>query len=145
MTSPRDPTQFTRESAERIAKVVRAAELSYPRSRPLAFDRADAPPMRKVFRIATFTGPWPIGTDKEVTFKYVTETPNTANVTNLFCGLNPNFQCDVSIAKEGTAWFLLQPNLTQLPNYDSSGTSVLVVQEGFLQFVGTTICEQPQP
>lgn len=143
MTSPRDPTQFTRESAERIANVVRAAELGYPRARPLVFDRVDQAQKAKPFRVATFTGPWPIGTDKAVTFKYVADTPNTANVTNLFCGLNPSGKCDVSIAKEGTSWFLLQPNLTQLPGYAASGTAVLVVQESYLQFVGTTACEDP--
>lgn len=140
MSSRLDPTQFTRESAERIANVVRAVELTPRRARPLVFERVQSAPS-KTFRIATFTGPWPIGTDKEVTFKYVTETPNTANVTNLFCGLNPSVQCDVSIAKEGTSWFLLQPNLTQLPGYTSNGTAVLVVQDGSLAFIGTTVCE----
>ena len=135
----RQPTQFTRESAERIASVVRAVELAVPAGRPLAFDRVDSTP-RKTIRIATFTGAWPIGTDKEVTFKYVTETPNTANVTNLLCGLNPGGECDVSIAKEGTAWFLVQPNMTQLPGYASSGTHVLGIVDGNLLFVGTTAC-----
>lgn len=139
MTTPRDPTRFTRESAERIANVVRAAELTPRRTRPIVFDRAHESP-RKTFRVATFTGPWPIGTDKEVTFKYVTEPPNTALATNLFCGLSPSGECDVSIAKEGTSWFLLQPNLTQLPGYSGSGTHVLTVVNGNLRFIGTTAC-----
>lgn len=140
MTSPRDPTQFTRESAERIANVVRAAELGYPRARPLVFDKADDPPSRKVFRIATFTGSWAINSAKTVTLKYQTQTPNTVSATNLFCGLNPGGECDVSIAKEGTSWFLVQPNMTQLPGYSSSGTHVLGIVDGNLLFVGTTAC-----
>lgn len=101
--------QFTRESAERIASVVRAAELTPRAAKPLAFDRVDDPPSRRVFRIATFTGNWPINATKTVTFKYVTNTPNTAVVTNLFFPLvpGPSGNKDCAIAKEGTAWFLI--------------------------------------
>lgn len=141
MTSPRDPTQFTRESAERIANVVRAAELAPRAGRPLVFDRVDPPQQAKTFRIATFTGAWAINSAKTVTFKYQTQTPNTVSATNLFCGLSPSGSCDVSITKDGTAWFLLQPNLTQLPGYSASGTQVLSVISGNLRFVGTTACE----
>lgn len=139
MTSPRDPTQFTRESAERIANVVRAAELATPRGRALSFDIAPEPP-RKKFRVCTFTGAWAIDSAKTVTFKYQTQTPNTVSATNLFCGLSPAGSCDVSIAKEGTSWFLVQPNLTQLPGYSASGTQVLTIVDGNLRFVGTTAC-----
>lgn len=95
------------------------------------------------FRIATFTGAWSIGSSKTVTFKYQTATPNTVSATNLFCGLSHSTSvtaCDVSVAKEGTAWFLVQPNLTQLPGYSASGTQVLTVVNGNLRFVGTTAC-----
>ena len=137
---PADAVQFTRESAERIAGVVRAAETTPMPASPLVFDRrlADKPP--KPIRMGTFTGSWPIGATKTVTFKYVTETPNTALVTNLVCGLSPAGSCDVSIARDGTAWFLLQPNLTQLPGYSSNGTQVMAVVSGNLVFVGTTSC-----
>ena len=106
MASPRDPTQFTRESAERIANVVRAAELTPRAGRPLSFDRVDDPPSRKVFRIATFTGAWPKGTDRVVTFKY--QPTNTASVTNLFWPLdNLSVTLDCAVARDGTAWFLI--------------------------------------
>ena len=39
---------------------------------------------QKVFRVCTFTGSWAIGSDKTVTFKGVTTTPNTVSATNLF-------------------------------------------------------------
>lgn len=94
----------------------------------------------KVFRICTFTGAWSIGSSKAVTFKGVTTTPNTVNVTNLVCGLSPAGSCDVSIAKDGTAWYLVQPNLTQLPGYSASGTQVLTVVSGNLRWIGTTAC-----
>jgi hypothetical protein len=140
MASPRDPTQFTLESAERIANVVRAAELASPAARPLSFDRLDAPQKSKVFRVCTFTGAWSINATKTVTFKNQTATPNTVAAVNLFCGLSPTAACDVSIAKEGTAWYLVQPNVTQLPGYSASGTQVMVVASGNLQFIGTTAC-----
>jgi hypothetical protein len=96
--------------------------------------------IRKVFRACTFTGSWPINAEKTVTFRGVTTTPNTVRVTNLMCGLSPEGQCDVMIAKEGTAWYLVQPNLTQQPGYSSGGTQVLSVVNGVLRWVGTTAC-----
>ena len=94
----------------------------------------------KTFRIATFTGSWSIGTLKTVTLKATTTTPNTVSVMNLVCGLSPSAACDVSIAKDGTAWYLIQPNLTQQPGYSATGTQVLTVVNGSLRWVGTTVC-----
>lgn len=136
---PLSATQFTRESAERIARVVRRAETTPSAGVPLSFRKLFADNKKSV-RIGKFTGSWPINGNKTVTFKYVTQTPNTAMVTNLVCGLNPDGECDVSIAREGTSWFLLQPNLTQLPGYSADGTQVMAVVSGNLVFVGTTSC-----
>lgn len=97
-------------------------------------------PGEKTFRICTFTGSWSINATKTVTFKGVTSTPNTVSAVNLVCGLNPSGSCDVSIAKDGTAWYLVQPNLTQQPGYSASGTQVLTIQNGSLRWVGTTAC-----
>lgn len=108
MKRPRDPTQFTFESAERIANVVRAAELSAPAARPLSFAREDFFRNRKIFRVCTFTGAWPTGVEKVVTFKYQTETPNTASAMNLFFPVSKTSAAgDCAIAKDGTAWFLV--------------------------------------
>lgn len=98
-------------------------------------------PGEKQFRICTFTGSWAIGNAKTVTFRGVTSTPNTVSAVNLVCGLNPGtVTCDVSVAKDGTAWYLVQPNLTQQPGYSGSGTQVLTIQNGSLRWVGTTAC-----
>jgi len=103
-----EPTQFTRESAERIANVVRAAELASPVARPLSFERADFFKQSKVFRVCTFTGAWPTGVEKVVTFKYQTATPNTASAMNLFYPIAKTAAAgDCAIAKDGTAWFLI--------------------------------------
>jgi len=106
----RDPTQFTRESAERIARVVRAAELAVPLARPLSFDRVDGP-AKKVFRVCTFTGTWSIDTAKTLTFRNVTTTPNTVSAVNIFVdiggGTSSACQTSCAIAKDGTAWYLI--------------------------------------
>ena len=104
----RRPTQFTRESAERIANVVRAVEAAAPAARPLSFDRVDQPPPPKTFRIATFTGAWAINSAKTVTLKYQTNTPNTVSATNLFFPITSTSSAgDCAIAKDGTAWVLI--------------------------------------
>ncbi len=109
MTQPadRDAVQFTRESATRIANVVRTVELGVPKLNPLMFDRLVDGGGGKVFRICTFTGAWAINSPKTVTFKYQTATPNTASVTNLFFPYPENGTKDCAIAKDGTAWFLV--------------------------------------
>ena len=109
MARPRDPTQFTRESAERIANVVRAAELATPGARPLNFEREDFFRNAKIFRVATYTGAWSINASKTVTFKYQTATPNTATVLNLFFPVTSTAagSRDCAIAKDGTGWFLV--------------------------------------
>jgi hypothetical protein len=115
MASPRDPTQFTLESAERIANVVRAAELSTPEARPLSFAREDFFRNRKVFRVATFTGAWSINATKTVTFRNQTATPNTVAAMNLFFPFSAatNATTDCAIAKDGTAWFLIDVPLEE--------------------------------
>jgi hypothetical protein len=103
-----EPTQFTRESAERIANVVRAAELASPAARPLSFDRVDTPQKSKVFRVATFTGAWSINATKTVTFRNQTATPNTVAAVNLFAALTAaSTSRNCAIAKDGTAWYLI--------------------------------------
>ena len=116
MTKPRDPTQFTRESAERIANVVRAAELGAAPARPLNFERVDVVRKSKVFRVGTYSGAWAIGDTKTVTFKYQTATPNTATVLNLFFPVTNTATAsarDCAIAKDGTAWFLIDVKLAE--------------------------------
>lgn len=132
--------KFSRQSAQRIAKAVRTVEGGNRDQPGITFDHPTPSNNAKVFRIGTFTGSWSIGATKTVTFKYATNTPNTAVATNLFCGLSPAASCDVSIAKDGTAWYLVQPNLSQLPGYSASGTQVMVIASGNLCFVGTTAC-----
>ena len=77
---PRDPVQFTRESAERIANVVRAAETAPPPASPLRFEEPPTAPLR--LKVATFTGSWATGTYKTVTLAGSTNTASVYNWCN---------------------------------------------------------------
>jgi hypothetical protein len=135
------PTFFDAESALRIANAVRKVEIGDRSEAPLQFDTVPPSQQRRTFRIATFDGAWATGEYKTVTFKYQTNTPNTASVMNLFCGLDAGSGSpDISIAREGAGWYLVQVNMTQLSGYATSGTQVLTIQNGVLSWIGTTAC-----
>jgi len=106
-----DRVTFTPGSAERIAKVVRIVEAG---NRDTGW-RPPAPRTvgggAKVFRVCTFTGAWSIGSTKAVTFKNQTATPNTASANNLFWPVPDGPERDCAIAKEGTAWYLVVPQM----------------------------------
>lgn len=102
------PIVFDLAAAQRIANAVRKVEIGDRAESPLRFRRIIEDPKR-IFRIATFTGSWSIDTEKTVTFKYRTNTPNTAVATNLFVDLeDKDEEQTVAIAREGTAWYLIE-------------------------------------
>jgi hypothetical protein len=99
--------KFSRQSAQRIAKAVRTVEGGNRDQPGITFDHP-LPGAVKVFRVCTFTGAWSVGATKTVTFKYATNTPNTAAAVNLFAAVPaPSGSGDCAIAKDGTAWFLI--------------------------------------
>ena len=108
---PTDAVQFTLESAERIADVVRAAELATPQGRPLTFDARFPERMPKQVRAATFSGSWAINSSKVVTFKYAPTATQT--VTNLSWPIAHNHTVaeNCIVGKEGTSWWLVVPVL----------------------------------
>jgi len=102
---------FTRPAAERIAKVVRAVEGGDRDTPGIYFGSAPGAAGAKTFRVCTFTGAWSIGDTRSVTFKNQTTTPNTVSASNLFWPIPEGPQRDCAIAKDGTAWYLLVPQL----------------------------------
>jgi len=108
-----DRVTFTRPAAERIGRVVRIVEAGDRGAEGLTFTPRMTGGGGIKFRICTFTGSWSIGSSNTVTFKYQTTTPNTVSATNLFWPLDENdsSERDCSIGKDGTAWFLLVPQL----------------------------------
>jgi hypothetical protein len=127
--SGRDAVQFTRESAERIANVVRAAETAPRPARPLVFDRIPEGRMPKAVKMGTFTGAWPVGGTKTVTFRNQTTTPNTASVVNLFFPITNSAAStrDCAIARDGTAWYLIDVPLATATAVFVTGTATATV------------------
>jgi hypothetical protein len=97
---------FTKPAAERIAKVVRAVEGGDRDAGPLTFGNRGVGGNPKTFRVCTFTGAWSKNTEKTVTFRGVTNTPNTVSASNIFANITAA-SGNCAIAKDGTAWFLI--------------------------------------
>jgi hypothetical protein len=118
---PFDAVQFTRESAERIAGVVRQAELTPPAASPLTFAKRFEERAPKQVRAATFSGSWPIGSTKVVTLKYApTATVNAFNLSWPIT-LTAYSSEDCIVGREGTNWWLVVPKL-------EARTAILVTQ-----------------
>lgn len=124
---------FTRPSAARIARVVRIVENARPGGRPLETQRQDTLAKASVFRLCTYTGAWSIGSSKAVTFKNRTSTPNTVSATNLFFPITSTAagNRDCAIAKDGTAWYLIDVRL-------STATAIFVTSTAEKTFVSAT-------
>ena len=122
---------FSRPAAQRIAKAVRTVEAGDRNQPGLTFDHP-MPGGGKVFRVCTFTGAWAIGEAKTVSYKYQTSTPNTAVATNLFFPVTGTASADCAIAKDGTAWFLID-----VPFYTATGVFVESTATG-ISIAGTS-------
>lgn len=101
--------QFSRQAAQRIAKAVRHVEQGNREQPGISLVPRSQQAPSKTFRIATFTGQWDIDAVKTVTFKYQTNTPNTAAAINLFSALGTSVSDPrpCAIAREGTGWYLV--------------------------------------
>jgi hypothetical protein len=132
---------FTKPAAERIAKVVRAVEAGDRDQFGLVFDHPMPVVRGKAFRVCTFTGAWSKNSAKTVTFKFGNNTPNTVNATNLFFPITGTAGGDCAIAKDGTAWFLIDvPLFTATAVFASSTVSATVFGTGstsVIRFIGT--------
>jgi len=133
---------FTRPAAERIANVVRTVERSGRDTvGPTWNPRMEVGGGGVFFHIGTFTGAWETSSVKVVTFKYVTTTPNTASVTNLFFPYPENGTKDCAIAKEGTAWFLVDvPYVVDTMTYTKS-TRTITYMTGGSATLNTATCD----
>jgi hypothetical protein len=143
---------FTKPAAERIAKVVRAVEGGDRDTGPLTFGNRGVAGNPKTFRVCTFTGAWSINATKTVTFKNQTATPNTVAAVNLFYTLPDSGMSDCAIAKEGTAWYLVQEVHTQVTVitgatlstaglvFTRSTLTVVATATASVQTIGTTAC-----
>lgn len=103
--SSRDAVQFTRESAERIAGVVRAAELTPTHGRPLTFDRSPETTTKKI-RFGEISSGWPLGASIQLTVPLGTgqTTINAINTLSSVPISDFRTSTEVVVAKDGTAW-----------------------------------------
>ena len=77
----RSPVQFTQESAQRIARVVRGVETTSRPAKPLSFDpQLSTGGGSGRIKLGTFQGPWLKNTAKTVTLLNVTSTVTVSNV-----------------------------------------------------------------
>lgn len=112
MTAPlrRDPVQFTQESAQRIARVVRGVETSVAPSSPLTFEPY-FPPKRGGggVVIGSFTGGWQKQVIKTVTMLNVLTQPNTLEAVNLFANIATSTAVSrtCAVAKYQGGWYLI--------------------------------------
>jgi len=123
---------FTRPAAERIAKVVRSVEGGDRDCGPLTFGNRGVGGNAKLFRVCTFTGAWSINTQKTVTFRNQTTTPNTVAAVNLFFPVTSTAagDRDCAIAKDGTGWYLIDvPLATATAVFVSSTQSTAVMRD----------------
>lgn len=134
---------FTRQAAQRIAKVVRTVEQGN-RSQPgLTFDHPMFGSGGKAVRIATVTGQWSTAGTAVVTFYNVTTTPNTVLATNLYLPIDvaAGATAEVVIARGGTAWYLTSVNFTKLKSYSAGDVQVFGHNaSGFAEWYSVTTC-----
>lgn len=120
--------RFDRGSADRIAGVVSKVERMATPAAALSFEHPIPGAMGKVFRIGTYTGSWPKDTSKTITPIYGSTA--TISAYNHFVDLQHGTCTSVSykcaVAKEGTGWYLVQPEMR-------TATTIL------LQSVATTV------
>lgn len=67
----------------------------------------------KVFRIGTFSGPWSPNSQKQVQFDSTGQTVNAFNRTFPLFSVPATTQISCSVAKEGTAWYLVDVGKNQ--------------------------------
>ena len=102
---------FSRQSAQRIAKVVRTVEAGNRDQPGITFDHPQ-PGGTKTFRMATFTGSWTINTPKVLLPLNVTATTATFSALNVLFNISllsdtTNAPTTCAVAKYGTAWHLI--------------------------------------
>ena len=113
--------KFTRQSAQRIAKVVRQVELGNRNQSGVRFEHPiNNVAVSKNVRLVSFTGTWGVGQVSEVTF--LKATAQTATAINAYFSVSAG---EGFVAKDGTAWYLVGVKLTLQPGYDAAKIQLL--------------------
>jgi len=99
---------FTRQGADRIARVVRTVEQGDKKGNALTFGkRYYTPPSSAgdIFRVAAFTGSWSVDSTKTIEFIDPIYSGATATAINYFCGIAGG---EVGVARNASnVWHLI--------------------------------------
>jgi hypothetical protein len=137
-----DLTQFDRQSANRIARVVRAVEGEPQQAKPLTFEPAFQQRQRPVFRICTFSGQWNKGTQKVVTLA----DASTMSANNVLWPVPDGPPRYAGIARDGTVWHLVAPEMFALDAVASIASaqscSITVSKAPFISFATAATATQ---
>ena len=134
---------FTRQAAQRIAKVVRAVEQGDRGQPGVEFDHPIIGSGGKAFRVVTVTGQWATAATATVTYYNVTSTPNTVVATNLYLPIDvaTGVTAECTIARGGTAWYLTSVNMTKLTSFSAGEVQVFGHNaSGYAQWYSVTTC-----
>lgn len=112
----RTGVQFTSDSADRIAKVVRIVEAGSRGASGLSFEPRFGPSVGSPIRFCSWSADWAHGETATITFDPATNV--TATAVNVVLGFGPG---DGWVAKKGTAgWHLIGADLTMQPAFNST-------------------------
>jgi|APGre2960657404_1045060.scaffolds.fasta_scaffold86228_2 hypothetical protein len=134
---------FTRQAAQRIAKVVRTVEQGDRTQPGVTFDHPIHGSGGKNVRVVTVTGQWATAATAVVTFYNVTSTPNTVSATNLYLPIDVDAgkTAECVIARGGTAWYLASVNFTKLKAFAAGEVQVFGHNtSGYAQWYSVTTC-----
>jgi hypothetical protein len=97
-----------------------------------------------VVKMATFVGSWSINASKSVTLRTPLGTQSSISVTNLIYDLPDQGTLQCNVAKDGTAWFLVnvKHTLTDVITSVALGTAGLVFTRARVQVASTASASQ---
>jgi hypothetical protein len=99
---------FTRQGADRIARVVRTVEAGDKKGNALTFGNRFRPKVEAagdIFRVAAFTGSWSVDSTKTIEFIDPIYSGATATAINYFCGIAGG---EVGVARNASnVWHLI--------------------------------------
>lgn len=91
-----------------------------------------------IVRRCSFISTWPAGESKIITLLNAAgATQAEVFATNTLVGVSAGTGF---VARDGSDWKLISVDLTTQPGYSTSGTKVLTLSNGLLQWTGTTAC-----
>jgi hypothetical protein len=157
---------FTRQAAERIAKIVRRVEQGDRGSEPLVFQRVLSSPPSSPVRLCKTAAKWAKDTEAELnvwedgtsTAPEESSPSKTVTASNLFYDVDEGVFVVVAKAANGR-WYLVEPgnpddgssckkpviageDLTTVLGYDATKTQVLGHEAGCLKWIDTTTCPE---